>query len=685
MSNSLFFSPLERQAFKNRPAGSPLGDLFWTLLNRAEERAASPGLIDRKTTCDWWHCTTEYLTDGAMAFCLKPSESLACWLREVSLSIARRPQTDWIGPGFRSHEENPRGHLETAHLSIALAVVLDLAGEVFSAAEVEEIASVLRGTAIPLCRSWLDRCGVLMNWNCVLCAGVALPAAVLDEGADLDYAAGWLEILDQTIQDDGSYGEGLQYLSYAAHNIMLIREALVRRRPDAMSGIPPASLARAARWYAASRFYEKPLTGWGAAPIPRAANFNDAAAITAASPDLLLHIASRCRETMPLEAGLARWLFDRQVLPVRQKGPFDRASFAFVNRPGFLVLPLYALAADPLSPEEVGMDVFQSFSCGDAIARDAWEGQTILATHGGGEALNVANHLHADLNSFILVHRQERLLVDPGHSCYRGLLRETDVSTRFHNTCTFTLSNGFVLGQHTRCSRPLKDGVPGAPPERGAQRLLAERSGSLSAIASEAGPLYPTPLKSFSRCWLQCGAEALFIVDRLRADEPVGTCWNWILNNRDGGLELKCLPPDRLVARLGCAGMKLFHLGGAKLQVPQNACLHDAYHPLPGQLGEGRSGSAIKVSWQDYGSTTRRTAVHAIALGSYGGIAAWHLVQSEGGRLGLEGPGESWYLEVDEEKNQLRVENSRKGRWRIDTPEEGPWSLSALQGEEETS
>ena len=107
-----------RAAIEARRGGDLTVNRFWTaLMSRTARRAASPGLFELGEDAQWWYPAAEYLSDGAMAYALEPSELLGVWLRDVGMSVARRPQSDWVGPWYRDHETQPAmGHLETAHL-----------------------------------------------------------------------------------------------------------------------------------------------------------------------------------------------------------------------------------------------------------------------------------------------------------------------------------------------------------------------------------------------------------------------------------------------------------------------------------------------------------------------------------------------------------------------------------------
>lgn len=682
---SIFLSDAERTAISasRLPA---MADLRWSLNVACSRRAANPGLLSHSTTVEWWHCAHEFVSDAALCWALGRDARIGSWLRGVVLDLARRAADDWIGPWFRDHGTKPPcGNLETAHLSWAVSTALDLAPEVFTPAEQDELRTILRERAMPMCRRWLDTNHHLANWRCILGAGFTVPAAVLGDEAALDHAEVLFRLAVEAFQEDGSYGESLQYSHYAMYGLMLAFEALVRCRPQLAATLPIARYARGMRWHAASMLYRKPMAGWGQQPMPRSANFNDSAALFACSADVALHIASR---TTGIEAGLARWLFD--TYGQQAPGVDDRSSFGFLPRAGFLAMQLLTQASPPLSPQQAGLGPVEAFGNGDVLVRDRWDGKTILAIHGGGEPLNGPGHLHGDLNSFILAHCQERLLVDPGHSCYRNLVHAVEVQSQCHNTLTFVGSAGggrqedvgktALLQQATAIGhRGIVDGRGGPAVERGARLLCATHRDGVSVVGSDCAGAYGAPLTRVVRFWILCGAHALFIVDQVKADHPVQTTWNWLLNDRDGGLDLKLLP-DRLVARRGAVGMKLFHCAGGRGPQLAHGWVHDAYHPLPGQLGEGASGSGQIVRWTDRERRTELLALHAIAMDGHGAIAGWHLKEQEGQAAVLEAPDgrERWALAIDRASGCLSLREQVGGAgWALQTA--GACRLDALR------
>ncbi|MFA9480326.1 heparinase II/III family protein [Phycisphaerales bacterium AB-hyl4] len=682
---SIFLNEQEAQWWKANKGSDPAASLRWSMLQRADERATRPGLMDEHATVDWWHLIVEYLAEAAMAYRLQPSEQVGRWVVGVVNDVVRRDESDWVGPWFRDHSLKPSsGWLETAHVCVAVAAAIDLAGGAFTEAELTEARQVLGERGVPLCTRWLDQ-DMYFNQRCILGAGLAAAAVAAEEAAGIERATREFQLCTDMFQPDGSYGESSQYASYAAWGMMVMYESLVRHDEALAEQLSIDRYARCVRWWAANLMYLKPMSGWGAAPRARMVNFNDSGAIAAPDGDVLLHIAARAKSHLPEVAALARWLFDQVHLPLLAQGPFDRASFGFVTRPGFLAPALWANASDvsPQSAEALGMSVMQAYSNGNVIVRDEWAGQTVLAIRGGGEPVHVHSHQHADLNSFILAHRRERMLLDPGHSCYRGQPVRHDRSTIAHNTCTFELPNGTtpptMTHQEVGQRRRLVDGELEPPVPRGGRRLLAERLNAVSVIGSECADVYGQPIRRFARFWVFVAPRVLFVVDHVVADEPVLVNWHWLLNNRDGQLQMKFVPPDRVVARRGEAGMKLFHasenVSPSCARLMRHTYVHDAYHPKPAQLGEGLSGSGVSLQFRQRDAVAESLTVHAIAVDSFGQVAGWHLRRQDDG-VGLESPGaaEHWTLQASAGRMVLREQGSGRA-WQIADAGGDTWSL----------
>ncbi len=679
---SLFLGNTEKQAIlEAHHRGDLILSRFWTaLMARTSRRASSPGLLSLGEDAQWWYPAAEYLSDAAMAHALHPTAALGSWIRDTALGIARRPEADWIGPWYRDHRTQPAiGHLETAHLCWALGTAVDLAAGVFAPADRTEIDAALKEKGITLCRRWLERNTHLANWRAVLASGMAVAAAVTGDREHLEYAARETLVCAQAYQPDGSYAESLQYSNYLTYALMLAYEAVHRAAPEVpVAG--PEIYARLIPWFAQSMLYAEALSGWGPEPRARAVNFNDCGALFRPSGDVLVQVAARCRETMPREAGLARWLFDTYYAPVPSQRPHNLATFGLHNDWGFLTLAFLPRSALPLSPSEAELPGAAGFTNGNVFVRDAWEGRSVLAVQGGTGPLYGPGHLHGDLNSFVLVHNRQRLLVDPGHSCYRNLIHGLESASQTHNTCTFLvaqdalglqedLAKASLLEQaNVPARRQIVAGKPTDPVAPRGRRLLVEQQAQVTAIGSEAAALYGRPIEEFSRFWLFAAPHVLFVVDRIRSAAPVRTVWNWLLNHRDELSELDVLSQHEIVLRRRLAGLKIFHLSESQLAGPVYAYVHDRYHPEPDQRGEGRPGSGMLYRWIESAAREFRVVVHAFALDDYGRIGDWSVQsQEENTRFTLQRVDLRWSLRLaatDPLTLDLSCESGGR-RWRL--------------------
>lgn len=645
-TRSLFLTAAEKQAILTSQ-DAVLGQFRAALAQRVAARLAAPGLTTdpagpARGQLGWWYPAAEYLSDAAMEHALAPTEPLAQWLRTATLRTARRPVAEWAGPWFRSHAEPLAGHLETAHVCWGVAAVLALAPEVFSDAEHEEVAEALYEKGVVLCRRWLQQNTHLANWRGIMASGATVAAAALGDEELLDELLPELERMAQAFQPDGSYGESLQYGNYLANALMLAYEALIRTYPDRAQALDVAAYGRGMGWMAQSMLYRRPLAGWGPEARARAVNFNDSAALFRPSGDLLLHVAARHDD--PVQAGLARGLFQTYYEPSPTQGPHDLATFGMVNDWGFLTLPLLTRRLPAaLLPADAKLPLTAAFANGNAFVRDGWDEKSVLAIQGGMNAGCFApGHLQGDLNSFLLVHRRERLLADPGHSCYRNLLHGVESASQTHNTCTFLLEpDGLGLQEDLAKTKLLEqgnvlarrligaNGTVGPPVERGGRLAAAQRVGEVSLVASEVALSYGQPVAEFTRIWVQCGPHVTFVLDRIRTTEPVRTVWNWLINNQDDQTQVGTTPGQVQATRHG-VGLRLWHTGGAAHAAPLPlgpvyAYVHDAYHPEPAQVGEGRPGSGLLFRFVDAAPAREIQRLHVLVADEATELAGWQL------------------------------------------------------------
>jgi hypothetical protein len=654
---------------------------FEALQKRVYQRVAWGNLLGPEATTIWWHSAAEYISDAAMSYALHPTPELAQWIHKITLEIVQKSEYEWVGPEFRDHSEPFTGHLETAHLCWGISAVLDLSAAVFSKEEQELIKNTLQEKGIKLCKRWIAKNQHLGNWRSIMVSGTVVASIILGDEKTLSELLPDLELCQDALQPDGSFGESLQYGNYLLLALTFAKEAILRYNSGDNAGrvqnpacVQNDNVGNTIKWYATSMFYAKPLAGWGEEPYSRAANFNDSAAIFRPSGDYLLHIAARSEDK--IEKGLAKWLFEKYYVPVPDQSPHDLAMLGMRNDWGFLTLPLLAYPSEAISPEAANLPLTNAFSNGNAFIRDSWEGKTILAMNGGGDPLHGLGHLHGDLNSFILVHNQERLLADPGHSSYRNLIHGLESSSQTHNTCTFLIekealglqedmAKALLLEQKSVFPRRIiANGKAGDKIIRGDKRLIFERKNNVSVFGAEVSAAYGQPITEFSRLWIMAESNVVFIIDRIKAEQPVTTIWNWLVNNKDRKTVWQ-KDKNALLVKKNKAGMKIFHGGEGNWQFPVYGFLHDAYHPEPNQQGEGRSGDAYLFRFIENQRFAERLVVHAIALDDADNIEQWHFEKNNGSFI-LKNEKETWTLNIkDNNKNVFSIKSNTFKKWEV--------------------
>jgi len=111
--------------------------------------------------------------------------------------------------------------------------------------------------------------------------------------------------------------------------------------------------------------------------------------------------------------------------------------------------------------------------------------------------------------------------------------------------------------------------------------------------------------------------------------------------------------------------MKLFHGGKGSWSYPVYGYLHDAYHPEPNQLGEGRSGSGLLFRFTEKERQVARTVVHAIALDEPGQLDHWQLEVDANGYT-LQSDTRKWTLQLQDDKAAAFSMISGHGRkWEV--------------------
>lgn len=649
--------------------GGKLERLWRNMLERTERQIQGSGLVQDGDTVEWWHLAWERISDAAFVYAVDREHEAGRWLRNVVLELLAKPGTEWHGPWFRGRGNPQAGVLETSHVGVAMCTAYDLAGDLFDEEERAKLRDAIREHCQEPCKRSLDgmasSTGNISNWFMVLLNGYGTASIILDDRPAVEEALTFYETAVRMYNAD-SYGESLQYWNYATLHLSHLNEMLIRYDSKLAERADSMCYVRCMPWAAQSLLYMKPLGGAEDPVYPRSANFGDSAAIYRPSADILMHVACRAKNKAPTEAGLASWLFE-QTYERLELERNELGTFAFVSSYQFMTMVHYLEAAAPLSPEEAGLPLTAAFETGNVIVRDGRTAESsVLAIQAGYVPLQVTSHNHHDQGSFILAHRNERFFIDPGHACYRLETQAKSIATESHNTWTFAIEGA---------NEPLvQQSIEGAnfrnPRDPLVRRKLVGSMDGITAVRSELAEAYGGPIRRAERTWITAFPHLLFVVDRIKADVPVKARVHFNVNNRDNKLLTNLYSDTKIVLRRGEAAVKFFLMDsfsdGAEASCKRHMSwghMHQYYHPLPNQDGQGKEGSAVRFTYENQNFAKEQVMVYAFAMDGLDAIRGWHMYKNEAGHYYAEPPGHEGGLAVGlGQDGELLVTDERTGR-----------------------
>lgn len=633
MPQRLSLSPtrLDAAAVIARAAGSAeLRALIGVIMDRAARWTAQQTLAVPGELIDWWHVSWERLGDVAFAQALSPDPARKAWLRDETLRLCALPADDWVGPFFRPRLTPMIGMLETAHVGLGVATVLELCPDLFDPAERASIeATLIDSCLLPCERALVAReTGVdvtsaagperyqpsLQNWYCVLLD--AYGAVALLTG-DQDRIAALPERFNraQGLHNADSYGESVQYWGYAALHLSNLWELINLAAPELVPRLDRTHTAMVP-WLAHAVMFPGRRRDWGPGSYTTMINFGDSAYTARPPADVLTSIA---RFGDDPGAGLARWLYELTYADP-ELAPGDLSSFGFFNQIGWRTVVNLLEATGPVSPEQAGLTPAREFETGAVVVRDRWPDATaVLAAQAGHRELNVDSHRHDDDGSFVLGYGGEVFFTDPGHCCYRLRAYQDAVADTAHSTWALTDPDGHPLVRQRRPHQPV-----------GRRRAPVTADG-ITTFGVDLADLYPDHVRRAERTWICALPHVVIIVDELEADRPVAVDTRFVIDNRDNRLAVNQATPSRLVFRRGPAAAKFFRLAADSDGQPNEApprrswsSLHDVYHPQPNAPTQGKEGSGVVYTFSA-APAKRFRSVYSIVLADEAGIRGWHV------------------------------------------------------------
>ncbi|MDR1281148.1 MAG: heparinase II/III-family protein, partial [Opitutaceae bacterium] len=527
-------------------------------------------------------------------------ELLGQFLKTHLAHIATLPPAFWLHSELRGNKAG----LETAQTGLSFANALAATPDLFTAGETATMDATLRARALAPCLDWL-KTDKPNNWTAVIATGALVMARYLDDTDAQKTAIRRLRwYLDSTVEDDGSYGEGIGYFYYPMDTLFSAALAMTPAQQETVfSGAP---LARTSRWLAYHYFqFNDEKNATRRKPYqPMRAHFHDntywgrpPAATTALFATLY-------------QDGLARWLGDafgdsaKTETEGEGKGEKEGAEvrhwriFLFLQKQG-----LGSKLPPAQTPVELGLPTIATFASGENFIRSGWgDDGVVFALNNAGATKTRYSHHHASRNTIVLAAFGEYLIVSPGSASYRSPVHfGYDLSTRAQNTIEID-GKDQLLPVKPRTGA-MQQGRPVA------KTTLLAAGKAADVLASDATGAYAAPPhRRIGRVVVYAREPGYFVIfDRLEsADDNHAHTYAWRLhfNNRDGRATLSTTErksadaPHTYLLKRPKAALEIHVTADAPLDaaVGEGRMHGQGRDYSPGGANEGKPGSAIELT-----------------------------------------------------------------------------------------
>lgn len=501
----------------------------------------------------------------ALIYFLTGHERTGAFLHDNLLAVMAKPMPFWLhAERFPNTMATQTASLQSGSLLSRVVPALDFTRLLFSADEQQQIAAALREKGLLPGLRYCDGENN-NNWLAVIASGTHLAARLLQDDAAHERTLAVLQsYLDSTIEDDGSYGEGAQYLLYPVGE--LIGPAAAMTPAERERVFRNTRLALAPDWLP----YCYPFATFDKSNIRML--FHDGAQFAGTGTTELIFLAALTGSGRAVE------------LNRRLGGTGD------TNKWEYRVLT-HDLTAPPAPRPLEDLPLVRAFANGDCYIRSGWSpGAQVMAMLSGGRTRVGFSHHRPYRNGIVLAAFGEYLLVNPGHSSYRGAMRrEWDMLTRSGNTITIDGKNQLFPAKSQQPQHVA--GEPRAVP------LLTTAGEFVDVMASEAAGCYQPAMHSVRRTVIFVREAGYWLIwDRLRGADAHRYDSFWHVHNLDSHTELSAVAPNCWLLRRPLADMAIHCLSATPLATQINpGIMHRQYAYNPGGAGEGKPGSALEL------------------------------------------------------------------------------------------
>ena len=480
------------------------------------------------------------------------------YLKAITLDAANRPMAFWMHRALRKYKDDwPIGQLETAILARGISAALVWGEDLFTDVQLGHIRNALRDKGLYPMLRYLETTEKHNNFLPAIASGAMAASVALNDSLAREHSLALLNKWGALVEDDGSYGEQIDYFNYAFVNFAKGQMVLGQKHLLALGKQLPQFKGTLAWQLGHYSLNEK----------------NKAVRLNFGDDDYLGGPPSRLTTqllSLFTGQGLGTWMLDH----LYGEQPTDD-SYALIAKIVFSGVD-WPKAVGPQSlPLAIGYDT------GIGITRSGWtmNQDTVLALRSGAGSRTRYSHDVANRNAVAMMFHGDYLIVEPGRSSYRSKVRKSyDLQTVHHNTITFSDQS--------------------QPRDRVA-KLLAAKSidPNLSLLISEAAQSYHIKPKHARRSVYHLRDLDLFVIwDYIELPEGKTIQANWHFGNEAMKSTLSQVSDNHWQLAKPRTQLDYWVFADQPLTSKQReGIMHFDYSYFPGDPNEGQWGNAFEL------------------------------------------------------------------------------------------
>lgn len=521
----------------------------------------------------YWSFQMETL---AIVYALTGHEALGKFLHGHIMQIARLPLDFWCHAELRKYKpERPQGMIETGQLAWKLSCAMSGAEDLFSPAELAEVRTALREKGLVPMMNYLTDTKAVNNFIAIVGTGTFITGKYLGDAAACELGKSSLvKFVNNSVENDGSYGEGTGYFAYPMDNLTPAVAAMSQE--ERVGFFNESGLRHSPIWLAYPYLYPTDSENRELRVV-----YGDNSYMGRPAQKLLAMLTDIYGDR------LAAWL-GQHFSGIKQYWQCADWRWAVVHLANGKDIP-------PQSPAAEKLPLVKGFENGENFIRSGWEPDGIVLSlyTAGPTRVNYA-HQRPERNSINLGAFGEYFIISPHSASYRSPIH-------YQYDLTSLAANTILIDNRSQLFNKIGGSWGNAPEYATVGKPVGKLVGSGSGpvfdyLEGDARRCYQEKPETALRTVLYHRAKKYFVViDHLKdAKAPHSYTARWQLNNRDGKLNLTGIETGRLLAERPKADLAVFPFAAVPLKIEVlDGYMHGARRDYsPGGENEGKPGSA---------------------------------------------------------------------------------------------